>query len=137
MKINELPQPFVDGSVYVRHAPDGGSNKYIAGIVIDEYTDLDGNSHFNVEEFSVTYGSPSRAYKSFRATSDLEFVSQSYELFCEVLDEVTTLVAQQSEAPEKKLAELNSIGISLDLAYRISAAYEDVEDIEDGSGDSA
>jgi hypothetical protein len=124
MKINELPIPFEAGSVYVRHSADGGANKNVAGVVTSGYVDLDGNSHFNVEEFTVNYGSPSHAYKSFRATSDLEFVSQSYELFCDVLDEVMNLVAQQAEAPEKKLAELNAIAVSADMAARISGQYD-------------
>ncbi len=125
MKINELPIPFEEGSVYVRHAADGSNgNRNIAGIVTSSYVDLDGNSHFNVEEFTINYGAPSHAYKSFRATSDLEFVSQSYDLFCDVLDEVMILVAQHAESPAKKLAELNAIGISADMASRVSGQYD-------------
>lgn len=127
MKISELPIKFEEGSQYVRAELSGSESLHVAGIVTSVFTDLDGHNHYNVTEFKrSSWGSPTATDRSYRGTSDLEFISQQRDAFEQVagpvMDEAIEEIARLMKTVDK---------LSLIVEMADEAINGDVFDLED------
>lgn len=133
MKIKELPIALEEDSLYVRAELSGSESLHVAGVVTSVFTDLDGHTHYNVTEFKQSsWGSPTATARSYRDTSDLEFISQQRDAFEQVAGPV---MDEAYEELARLMKTVNKLNVVIEMAD--AAINSDVFDLEDGSEASA
>ena len=133
MKIKELPIALEEGSLYVRAELSGSESLHVAGVVTSVFTDLDGHAHYNVTEFKQSWGSPTATARSYRDTSDLEFISQQRDAFEQVAGPVMDDAYEELARLMKTVDKLNVVIAMADMAIN----GPDVFELEEGSEASA
>jgi hypothetical protein len=130
MKIKELPTVLEEGSLYVRAELSGSESLHVAGIVTSVFTDLDGHAHYNVTEFKQSsWGSPTATARSYRDTSDLEFISQQRDAFEQVAGPVMDDAYEELARLMKTVNKLNFVIESVDDAINGQSVFEDDSEV--------